>query len=71
MRFQGGGAYSNEIIGYPGIKSRSINITVKQLAKKYLTHTMTSGYIHTAPSDKEHIWIQIYCYYFPQFTKFV
>jgi len=55
MRFQGGGAYSNEIIGYPGIKSRSINITVKQLAKKYLTHTMTSGYIHTAPSDKEHI----------------
>jgi hypothetical protein len=38
-----------------GISSHSINITVKQLAKKYLTHKMTSGYIHTAPPDKEHI----------------
>ena len=61
MRFQGGGAYWNEIIAYPGIKSLSYNITVKWLAKKYLTHTMASGYIHKAPPDKEHIWIQIYC----------
>lgn len=46
--------YSYEIIAYQDIKRLSTNITTKQLAKKYLTHAMISGYIHKAPPYKEY-----------------